>query len=80
MAILINSELGEISVDNNVVASIAGAVATKCYGVVGMASKSKKDGVIKLLKMENMSRGIKINVENGGMSLYIHPSIHHYIP
>ena len=27
MAILINGELGEISVDNNVVASIAGAVA-----------------------------------------------------
>lgn len=72
MAILINSELGEISVDNNVVASIAGAVATKCYGVVGMASKSKKDGVIKLLKMENMSRGIKINVENGGIVIDLH--------
>ena len=51
MAILINSELGEISVNNNVIAQIAGAVATNCYGVVGMASKSTKDGVIKLLKM-----------------------------
>ena len=72
MAILINSELGEISVDNNVVASIAGAVATKCYGVVGMASKSKKDGVIKLLKMENMSRGISVDVEGNGIVVDLH--------
>lgn len=72
MAILINSELGEISVDNNVVASIAGAVATKCYGVVGMASKSKKDGVIKLLKMENMSRGINVDVEGNGIVVDLH--------
>ena len=70
MAILINSDLGEISVDNNVVASIAGAVATQCYGVVGMASKSTKDGVIKLLKMENMSRGIKVGVEGNGVVKY----------
>ena len=68
MAILINSELGEISVNNNVIAQIAGAVATNCYGVVGMASKSTKDGVIKLLKMDNMSRGIKVDVEESGNS------------
>ena len=72
MAILINSDLGEISVDNNVVASIAGAVATQCYGVVGMASKSTKDGVIKLLKMENMSRGIKVGVEGNGVVIDLH--------
>ena len=72
MAILINSDLGEISVDNNVVASIAGAVATQCYGVVGMASKSTKDGVIKLLKMENMSRGIKVGVEGSGIVIDLH--------
>ena len=51
MAIMINSDLGEVSIDNNVIASIAGAVATKCYGVVGMAAKNKKDGIVSLLKM-----------------------------
>ena len=66
MAIMINSDLGEISIDNNVIASIAGAVATKCYGVVGMASKSKKDGIVSLLKMENISKGIHVTtVDNG---------------
>lgn len=72
MAILINSELGEISVDNNVIASIAGKVATSCYGVVGMASKSKKDGVISLLKLENMSRGIKVDVKENGIVIDLH--------
>jgi len=72
MAILINSDLGEISVDNEVIASIAGAVATKSYGVVGMASKNKKDGVIKLLKIDNMSRGIVVKVEENGIVIDMH--------
>lgn len=72
MSILINSNLGEISVDNNVVASIAGFVATKSYGVVGMASKSKKDGVIRLLKRDSMSKGISISVEENGIVIDLH--------
>ncbi len=72
MAILINSEFGDISVNNSVIASIAGAVATKSYGVVGMASKNKKDGVIRLLKLENMSRGIKVDVEDNGIVIDLH--------
>lgn len=67
MAVMINGDLGEISIDNNVIASIAGAVATKCYGVVGMASKSKKDGIVSLLKMENISKGIQVSVQDNGI-------------
>ncbi len=72
MSILINSELGEVSVDNNAIASIAGYVATNSYGVVGMASKNKKDGVIRLLKMDNMSRGIVVRVEENGIVIDMH--------
>ncbi len=67
MAIRINSDLGDIYIDNNAIASIAGAVATKCYGVVGMAAKSKKDGIVSLLKMENISRGIKVSTLDNGI-------------
>jgi len=67
MAIMIKSDLGEIVIDNNVIAAIAGAVATKCYGVVGMASKNKKDGIVSLLKMENMSKGIVVTTEENGV-------------
>ena len=72
MAILIDSEYGQVSIDNNVVASIAGAVANKCYGVVGMAAKNRKDGIVDLLKIENMSKGIKVTGEDGGIVIEMH--------
>ena len=72
MAILINSEYGEITVDNGVIASIAGSVANKCYGVVGMASRSKKDGLVSLLKPDNMTKGIKVTVEDAGSVINMH--------
>ena len=72
MSILINSNLGAVSIDNNVVASIAGAVASKCYGVVGMAAKNKKDGVRRLLKKDSMSRGIAVRVEENGIVIDLH--------
>ena len=67
MSIKINSDLGEIKVDNNVIASIAGYVATKCYGVVGMASRSAKDGIVSLLKQENISKGIQVSTRDNGI-------------
>lgn len=72
MAILVESEYGQVSIDNNVVASIAGAVASKCYGVVGMAAKSRKDGIVNLLKPDNMSKGIKITAADGGIVVEMH--------
>ena len=72
MAIKINSEYGDVLVDNNVIASIAGAVATNCYGVIGMASRSKKDGIVSLLKPVNMTKGIKVEVADGGIVVSLH--------
>ncbi len=72
MAILVDSEYGQVSIDNSVIASIAGAVANKCYGVVGMAKKSRKDGLVDLLKFENMGKGIDISAEENGIVVTMH--------
>lgn len=72
MAIKLNSEYGEITIDNNVIASMAGAVANKCYGVVGMASRGKKDGIVNLLKQDNMSKGIKVEVLDSQIVIDLH--------
>lgn len=69
---MINSEYGNVSVDNNVIAQIAGAVANKCYGVVGMASRSKKDGIVSLLKSDNITKGIKISVADSAILIEMH--------
>ena len=39
MVLRTGSELGEVSIANGVISEIAGAVASRCYGVVGMASR-----------------------------------------
>lgn len=72
MAILVDSEYGQVSVDNGVVASIAGAVASKCYGVVGMAAKNRKDGLVSLLKPDNLSKGIRVTASEGGIVVEMH--------
>ena len=68
MVLKTSGDLGEVTISNNVISEIAGAVATKCYGVVGMASRNKKDGIVNLLKPE----GISITVEEGGVIVEIH--------
>ena len=72
MVLKTSGDLGEVTISNNVISEIAGAVATKCYGVVGMASRNKKDGIVNLLKPDSMTKGISITVEEGGVIVEIH--------
>ena len=46
----IDSGLGQIVIDTDVIATYAGSVAVECFGIVGMAAVSMKDGLVKLLK------------------------------
>lgn len=73
MSAEMKNERGTVKITNAVIANIVGYAATKCYGVVGMATKSSKDGISKLLKHENMDKGIKIKVNEDkvSISLYI---------
>jgi uncharacterized alkaline shock family protein YloU len=64
--------MGNISIDQEVVAQYAGTVAMECFGVVGMASMSVKDGIFKLLKMDSMTRGIQVLLNNNKLTLNFH--------
>ena len=50
------NENGKICVSANVYTDIAGTAASNCFGVKGMAARSMKDGVYKLLR--KVMRGI----------------------
>ncbi len=63
------NEKGTIRISNTVIAKLAGYIATQCYGVVGMCTKSSKDGISGLLKKENMDKGIKVKTENNVIEL-----------
>ena len=45
-----STELGIITIAPEVIAKYAGTVAVECFGIVGMAAVSVKDGLVKLLK------------------------------
>ena len=53
---------GKVTIDAEVIAQIAGYAATTSYGVVGMAYRSKTDSVASLLKKENLTKGIKVQI------------------
>lgn len=57
------TKLGYISIDNNVIATIAGFAAIECYGIVGMAALNVSDGFFDLLKKENLTKGINISYD-----------------
>lgn len=60
---IFENEYGSITISNSVISAIAGSVATKCYGVVGMAFKNTKDGIVNLLKAGNISKGIQVSFD-----------------
>lgn len=69
MVLKTGGDLGEISINNSVIAEIAGAVATKCYGVVGMAWRNKKDGIVSLLLPDTITKGINVAVQEDGLTI-----------
>lgn len=69
---LMNTHMGSITIDNEVIARYAGSVAMECFGIVGMAGINVKDGLVKLLKMDSMTRGINVSIDNNKLILNFH--------
>lgn len=68
----LNTHLGNIVVDKEVIAQYAGSVAVECFGIVGMAGYSVKDGLVRLLKKDSLTRGISVSLENNKLVLDFH--------
>lgn len=67
-----NTDIGDIMIDNEVLAQYAGASAVECFGVVGMASINMKDGIVKLLKRDNLSHGVNVTIEDNKITIDLH--------
>lgn len=59
-----STDLGIITIDPEVIANYAGSVAVECFGIVGMAAVSMKDGLVKLLKKESLTKGIQVGISD----------------
>ena len=67
-----NTGLGEIVINPDVIAMYAGSVAVECFGIVGMASVSMKDGLVHLLKKDSITRGINVSLEDNELTIDFH--------
>ena len=68
----INNKMGEIQINPEVISMYAGMTAVECFGIVGMAAVSMKDGLVKLLKRESLTHGINVVIEDNHILLDFH--------
>ncbi len=64
--------LGEVLIDTDVVATYAGTIAIECFGIVGMATISVKDGLVKMLKKDSLAKGISVTIEEDHFNIDFH--------
>ncbi|NCB48512.1 MAG: Asp23/Gls24 family envelope stress response protein [Clostridia bacterium] len=60
MFVKTSNAFGDITIDNNAIAVVAGFNALECYGVVDLVSKSMKENFGELFKNRSFARGVKI--------------------
>ncbi|HIR00017.1 MAG TPA: Asp23/Gls24 family envelope stress response protein [Candidatus Scybalocola faecavium] len=66
------TDMGHINVDLDVIAKYAGLAAIECFGIVGMAMVSMKDGLTKLLKRDSLAKGVDVTIEDNVLHINFH--------
>jgi len=73
----IQTEYGFIDVSGDVIAGIVSVCANNCYGVCGMAHRSKTDGLVKLLKGDSYQKGVVIDLQEDCVNIDLHIVVKH---
>jgi uncharacterized alkaline shock family protein YloU len=68
----IDNKLGSIQIDPEVIAMYAGTTAVECFGIVGMAAVGMRDGLVRLLKRESLTKGINVSIQDNRISIDFH--------
>lgn len=68
----IENEFGKIIISKEAIAKIAGLTAMECYGVIGMASRNITEGIVKLLGLDSLTRGIEVSLEEDKLNITLH--------
>ena len=67
-----NTQLGAVIIDPEVIAKYAGSVAVECFGIVGMAMVNVEDGIVKLLRGDNLTKGVSVQINDNKITLSFH--------
>ena len=73
MKIELETSNGEVIIESEVIAQLAGLSAIECFGIVGMATVNVKDGFVKLLRGDSVSKGVNVTIgENNSIAIDFH--------
>lgn len=72
MASKFYNEFGTIMIEEEVIAQISGMTAMECYGIVGMAARNVKDGIVHLLKNDSLTKGIAVRLNENKANIDFH--------
>lgn len=67
-----DTDLGRVIIDEEVVKTYAGSVAVGCFGIVGMAAINVKDGLVHLLKRDYLNHGIEVSIVDNLITINFH--------
>lgn len=76
--VTIQNKRGNIRITDDVIIFLAGDAATNCFGVKGMAGKSRESGIYQLLRRESMSKGVSVTYnDDDSISISLHIVVDH---
>ena len=67
----IETQLGAITLDDDIIANIAGYAAMENYGIVGMSTKTAGDAILELVGGDNHKKGVKVTLSDEGKAVDI---------
>ncbi|MBQ1871451.1 MAG: Asp23/Gls24 family envelope stress response protein [Lachnospiraceae bacterium] len=68
----LDTKLGKVVIDEEVIKAYAGSVAVSCFGIVGMAAVNMKDGIVHLLKKDYYNHGIACRIFDNKIDIDFH--------
>ena len=60
MSSRVTNAYGDMTIGDQVIERIASQTTMECYGIVGLAAKSPKENIYRLLRLENMANGVHV--------------------
>jgi uncharacterized alkaline shock family protein YloU len=64
-----DAALGRIEVSPRAIASVAAGAVLSCYGVVGMAAGTLRNGIAEILQVGHVHRGVDVEVVDGQVAI-----------
>lgn len=68
---------GKIEVAPRAIATVAGRAVAECYGVVGIAARHPRFGVVELLPSEQYGRGVEVRFSDDYITIDVYVVLEH---